>query len=649
MRAGSCCGSDRLQRNEINSGSSAAPSLVTQLSSATDPELTHGSRIKAFRPGPRSGHEHVRSCVLPGERRRKENLKKPTCALCPTVLPTAGVRKCIQCKTTKLALLNVRSLTNKTFIMNDFFCSNSLDFMFLTETWLSPGELSVFSELLPVDCTFFNTPRLSGRGGGVLTVFKKLWNCRLLQAAAFQTFELLHFELGRSNPLLCAVIYRSPKTTRGFISELSDFLTGIFLKYDRVLILGDFNLHVCCPDKPLVHDFLNLIHSFNLVQNVVGPTHQQGHTLDLVLSHGLSVLNPEIGDATVSDHKHIFFEISLSHAPKSPAPARSCRIFNNSTAALFSSAFTSTAGIARETSAYDSTQELLSSHNETCTKILDLVAPLKVRQPKTAKYPWINEITRAARRLCRRAERKWKNDKLQVSFILLKTSLKNYQSTVKTEKNKYFSRIIKSNSHNPRVLFSTVNSILNVPLSASFEASPDSCNNFAKFFVEKVETIRSSIPHSPVDTSPIVSVSETLTQFKPISLSLLNKVVGHMKPSGSPVDPIPPSLFKEVLPSTGPAILNIINSSITTSVVPDAFKHAVVTPLLKKPGLDPSVCSNYRPISKLPFLSKILEKIVYTQLNQFLNKNNVFEIFQSGIKSSSKVKEYQYYKVTRII
>lgn len=80
--------------------------------------------------------------------------------------------------------------------------------------------------------------------------------------------------------------------------------------------------------------------SFNLVQNVVGPTHQQGvHKLDLVLYFGLSVDILEIGDAVVSDHKPFSFETSFFCESKSPAPGRSCQLFNSSTAALFSSTF----------------------------------------------------------------------------------------------------------------------------------------------------------------------------------------------------------------------------------------------------------------------------------------------------------------------
>ena len=60
----------------------------------------------------------------------------------------------------------------------------------------------------------------------------------------------------------------------------------------------------------------------------------------------------------------------------------------------------------------------------------------------------------------------------------------------------------------------------------------------------------------------------------------------------------------------------------------------MVQPLLKKPNLDPSILSNFRPISKLPFLSKVLEREVYVQLQSFLINNNIYEKFQSGFRTA---------------
>ncbi len=70
-----------------------------------------------------------------------------------------------------IALVNARSVCNKTFILHDFFTCWDLDILFLTETWAGAGELSVFEELCPSKCRFISTLRSAGRGGGVAMVF----------------------------------------------------------------------------------------------------------------------------------------------------------------------------------------------------------------------------------------------------------------------------------------------------------------------------------------------------------------------------------------------------------------------------------------------------------------------------------------------
>ena len=105
-----------------------------------------------------------------------------------------------------------------------------------------------------------------------------------------------------------------------------------------------------------------------------------------------------------------------------------------------------------------------------------------------------------------------------------------------------------------------------------------------------------------------------------------------MSPSSSPLDVIPSKLFKDSIESISPALLSIINSSLTSGVVPEQFKIACVQPLLKGPDLDPTDLKNFRPISKLSFTSKIREKVVLDQLIQVLNNNHIFEKFQSGFR-----------------
>uniref|UniRef100_A0A8C6M722 Reverse transcriptase domain-containing protein n=1 Tax=Nothobranchius furzeri TaxID=105023 RepID=A0A8C6M722_NOTFU len=402
-------------------------------------------------------------------------------------------------------------------------------------------------------------------------------------------------------------------------------------KYDRILIVGDFNIHVCCPDMPMARGFLNLIDSFNLVQCVAGPTHERGHTLDLVLSHGFPSFNIEICDAVFSDHSPVLFEVPLVCASVKPRAVAQCRrVFNSSTAEHFSTVFNQICQI--PDFLCSQTDDLSSWFYSTCRTALDTVAPLKTRRPKTKCEPWLNEMTRAVRRDCRRAERKWKKDKLQVSFQMLKDCWRQYQRTVKEAKRKHFSDIILSNCHNPRVLFKTINSVLSAPYADSIEPSLEACENLLLFFIEKVSSTRAQICPCAHDPSVVVSCSAVFDRFEPVTLSSLQETVGHLKPAGSPNDAVPPRLLKEVIPTVGPLVLELVNHSLRSGVVPKDFKHAVVKPLIKKPALDPQDLANYRPISKLPFLSKILEKVVHSQILAFLEKQNVLEVFQSGFK-----------------
>ena len=73
-----------------------------------------------------------------------------------------------------------------------------------------------------------------------------------------------------------------------------------------------------------------------------------------------------------------------------------------------------------------------------------------------------------------------------------------------------------------------------------------------------------------------------------------------------------------------PLITASIKVSLSTDTVPKQFKQAVVVPLLKKPGLDSNDLKHFRPVSNLPFNSKVLEKIVLRQLQKHLCDNSLF-------------------------
>lgn len=148
-----------------------------------------------------------------------------------------------------------------------------------------------------------------------------------------------------------------------------------------------------------------------------------------------------------------------------------------------------------------------------------------------------------------------------------------------------------------------------------------------------MNNIRSAISPPAYNAPAFPRYSAVLSKFEPVSLDHIIDIVTHTEPPSCPLDILSPCLLKEVFDTVGPTILCILNSSLETGSVPSSLKHAIVHPIIKKPNLDSTILDNFRPISKLQFLSKVLEKIVYSQLLSFLENNNMIEKFQSGFRA----------------
>ena len=98
------------------------------------------------------------------------------------------------------------------------------------------------------------------------------------------------------------------------------------------------------------------------------------------------------------------------------------------------------------------------------------------------------------------------------------------------------------------------------------------------------------------------------------------------------LDPIPASILKECKSALLPVLTNIVNMSLQSASMPAALKEAVIKPKLKKNNLDSEDYSNFRPISNLKVISKIIEKAVSCQLSDHLRDNDLEESFQSAYK-----------------
>ena len=529
-------------------------------------------------------------------------------------------------------LINARSIANKSFFLNDFFASKDLDYMLISETWQKADDFVSLNELCPQNCAYSCSPRTSGRGGGLAVVHRDCFSSRTLNAGTYSSFEILVNKIGRTNPFHCVLVYRPPGRNSSFLNEFGDFLASI-ISLERVLLVGDFNAHINKSGMDtFATDFLNLTESFNFTQHVSGPTHNKGNTLDLVFSIGLKVTNVSTEELLVSDHKCVLFSVfsDIDFVPE--RRVIHSRVVNSTAVNNFITRFINDDNVLVSTG--NDVNYLVNSFNMRCASILDDVAPLVTRSVRPVNpSPWLDSTITDLRRKCRKIERKWKSSQLEVHRLHLKDLRAEYNVSVGHARAAYFSNIISSSGHNPRILFQTINTLVSPPPPATPVMSNDDCNSFLRFFVSRVANILLNIAPSLSLPPPLHHTTQaSLSNFSLISMADLTGIVSSMKSSSSPLDVLPTFMLKDAISSVGPSLVSIINTSLVSGSVPAYFKEAVVQPLLKKPNLDPSVHNNYRPISKLPFISKLLEKVVANQLTSHMTKHNICDKFQSGFR-----------------
>ncbi len=106
-----------------------------------------------------------------------------------------------------------------------------------------------------------------------------------------------------------ATVYRPPGHHSDFIKEFGDFISELVLAADKVLIVGDFNIHV--------DNEKDILNSIGVIQHVSGPTHCRNHTLDLILSHGIDGIEVLQQSDDISDHYLVLCKLHIAKAVNS--------------------------------------------------------------------------------------------------------------------------------------------------------------------------------------------------------------------------------------------------------------------------------------------------------------------------------------------
>lgn len=241
----------------------------------------------------------------------------------------------------------------------------------------------------------------------------------------------------------------------------------------------------------------------------------------------------------------------------------------------------------------------------------------------------------------------WKKDESDLKNRLLYNIYRNKTNKhIQTVKNNYIKKELTTNFRNPKKIWEIVNrlsgkitkSIDDIILKC-FKTDPDILTNkFASDFHNNVKNICSKCDVPLLIPEDYAIQPNVSMRLKKAHESIISTIIKHMNINKSPgIDHIRISDLKCINAKLTPIITHLINICIATSLYPDKLKIGTIRPIYKKGSH--SDTNNYRPITILSCIDKIIERYFGNQINSFLRKNMIINDKQYGFQKKRSTSE----------
>jgi hypothetical protein len=289
---------------------------------------------------------------------------------------------------------------------------------------------------------------------------------------------------------------------------------------------------------------------------------------------------------------------------------------------------------------------MLQAYEDCAGNALDMQAPKRLKKIvfRHTKFRFSPTLLHAKKQM-RLNEIKWRASQLQIDRDIFKQSRNVYISQLRREKEKHFHSRLIDPENSPKQYWAIMAESTGFALKAARKRkrqqlltqteSRDKAQRFADFFNDKVETIITQLePSLIVDKDPafLPSTVAILPSFDDVDRMEIIKLVRCLQSQKTSAEDVIPVKLMKADVNVCALISNICNASFHSAVFPSILKTASITPVIKSHESEDDSPSNYRPISNLKTISKLLEKVVVTQLTTHLDKVKYLHPHQSAYR-----------------
>lgn len=542
---------------------------------------------------------------------------------------------------TSFVHVNIQSLVPKLdLVLTEFSTHDILSF---SESWLGRHVDDNLLRLPGYKFPPFRRDRPDRQGGGVIVYVKDHINCKLRPDLNVGDIECVWIELTfRNKKTLYGTFYIPPNSPPRTWDELDESVDIAISTNCEVILTGDFNINQLSNN--VASDRISSLKSrFSLHQLITSPTYFTEHSsslLDLILvSNPRSVLHSEVGAPLLNQVRYHLPVIGTIDQPSRQTQTFKRKIFLYDRGDYDS--------FRRQLNAVDWDAMFVTRDVDTITEfitntisdIADKNIPNKVISVRKDNPPWFTTKLKSVIRKKNRLHKKAKRTNLPSDWQKFRSFRNRCNKLVLNAKDDYYKNIsdkILSESCNSKNYWTLVKSLMNLdsfdghaipPIQVGDDIISDlkqKAGVFNDYFCSQSDLNDSDKPLPNIPNRRTIGLSNIVITEKEVEDIL--KILDTTKATGP--DLLNPRLLKEACNILKYPLCKLFNLSLETGIFPSNWKIANVTPVFKKDS--PSDYKNYRPISLISVLGKVMERCIYKHIHNYLVEHSIISSHQSG-------------------